>query len=208
MASGDVETRARLLNAAARLFAERGFARVTVRDICDKATANVAAVNHHFGGKDGLYQAVMTMAMEIMQATTEAARAAGQNLPAEGRLRAYISVFADRQLGIHHHAWIHQLMMREMSDPTPALTMVGEQVLKPRMTYLCCTIGELMGCAADDPRVVRCALSITAQFNSVLWSQGVTKLMNAPDAAGGIEQIADHIATFSLGGIAKTRGEP
>jgi len=197
----DLETRSRLLNAAARLFAERGVARVTVRDICTKAKANVAAVNYHFGGKDGLYQAVMRMAMETMQGTTEAARAAGQNQPPEERLRAYVSVFADRLLGAHHDTWIHQLMMREMADPTPALTMVAEEVLKPRMEYLCCTIGELMGCAPNDRRVVRCALSITAQFSSVLWNQGVTRLMNAPDAAGNIDQIADHIARFSLGGI-------
>ena len=208
MAPGDVETRSRLLNAAARLFAERGAARVTVRDICNKAKANVAAVNYHFGGKDGLYQAVMKMAMETMEATTEAARAAGRDHPPEERLRAYVSVFAERLLGAHHDTWIHQLMMREMSDPTPALTMVGEQVLKPRMAYLCCTIGELTGLVQNDARVVRCALSITAQFNSLLWNQGVARLMNAPDAAGRIDQIADHIATFSLGGIAKTRGEP
>ena len=117
-------------------------------------------------------------------------------------------MFAERLLGAHHDTWIHQLMMREMSDPTPALTMVGEQVLKPRMAHLCCTIGELTGLVQNDARVVRCALSITAQFNSLLWNQGVTRLMNAPDAAGRIDQIADHIATFSLGGIAKTRGEP
>src|SRR5258705_7289259 len=109
----DLETRSRLLNAAARLFAERGFARVTVRDICKKARANVAAVNYHFGGKDGLYQAVMGMAMETMQATTEAARAAGRNLPPEERIRAYVSVFAERLLGIQHETWIHQLMLRE-----------------------------------------------------------------------------------------------
>ena len=71
MEEKDLETRARLLNAAARLFAEHGFARVTVRDICRKARANVAAVNYHFGGKDGLYQAVMRMAMETMQGTTD-----------------------------------------------------------------------------------------------------------------------------------------
>jgi len=54
MEEKDLETRGRVLNAAARLFAEHGFATVTVRDICNKAGANVAAVNYHFGGKDGL----------------------------------------------------------------------------------------------------------------------------------------------------------
>jgi len=202
----DLETRARLLDAAARLFADRGFARVTVRDICKKAHANVAAVNYHFGGKDGLYDAVMRMAIETMQATTDAARAAGRDLPPRERIRAYVSVFADRLLGTHHETWIHQLMLREMSDPSPALAMVAEDVLKPRMAYLCRTIAELIGCAPDDPRAMRCALSVTSQFNSMLWSREVAQLVNASDAVPGpIDEIAEHIAQFSLGGIQKVR---
>jgi AcrR family transcriptional regulator len=199
MEEKDLETRARLLNAAARLFAERGFTRVTVRDICQKARANVAAVNYHFGGKDGLYTAVMRMAIETMQGTTEAARAAGQGLPPEQRIRAYVAVFADRLLGSHHETWIHQLMIRELSDPTPALSMVAEEVLKPRLDYLCCTIAELIGCAASDARARRCALSITSQFNSLLWKQ-------AP--AEPLEQVAAHIAEFSLGGIRQVGLKP
>jgi len=200
------ETRRRVLSAAAQLFAERGFARVTVRDICRKARANVAAVNYHFGGKEGLYQAVMRMAMETMEATTEAARAAGRHLSPEDRIRAYISVCADRLLGVHHETWIHQLMLREMADPTPALAMVAEEVLKPRMAYLCAIIAELIHCAPDDPRAVRCALSITAQFNSMLWKKAVAALMNAADAVpADTAAIADHIARFSLGGIEKAR---
>lgn len=203
----DRETRARLLHAGSRLFAERGYARVTVRDICQKARANVAAVNYHFGGKDGLYRAVMRHAMETMQATTEAAREAGRNLPAAERIRAYVSVFADRLLGVHHETWIHQLMLREMSDPTPALAMVAEEVLKPRMMYLSCTIAELLGCAVDDPRVIRCALSITCQFNSLLWTRAVAELLDADRRVpGSVDEIADHIARFSLGGIASSRG--
>ncbi len=204
--SEDLETRARLLQAAARLFAERGFARVTVRDICAKADANVAAVNYHFGGKDGLYQAVMRMAIDTMQETTEAARAAGRDLPPRERIRAYVSVFADRLLGSHHETWIHQLMLREMSDPSPALDMVADEVLRPRMAYLCGVIAELIDCAPDDPRVARCALSVTSQFNSMLWTKTVARLMQAPEAVpGAIDEIAEHITQFSLGGIQKIR---
>jgi AcrR family transcriptional regulator len=204
--SEDRETRARLLHAAARLFAERGYARVTVRDICKKARANVAAVNYHFGGKDGLYRAVMRQAMETMQATTEAAREAGRDLPPAERIRAYVSVFADRFLGVHHETWIHQLMLREMSDPTPALAIVAEEVLQPRVRYLSSAIAELLQCAPDDPRVLRCALSVTCQFNNLLWTRGVAQLLNAEDTAPGtIDEIAEHITRFSLGGMKAVR---
>jgi AcrR family transcriptional regulator len=209
MGEQDQETRARLLNAAARLFAERGFAKVTVRDISKKARANVAAVNYHFGGKDGLYAAVMRKAIETMQATTDAARAAGRELPPEKRIRAYVFVFARRLLGSDHETWIHQLMMRELSDRSPALERVAEEVLKPRMAYLCGAIGELIGCPPDDPRTVRCALSMTSQFNSMLWSKEVARFTHSAGAVPGtLDEIAEHITTFSIGGIARIRDAP
>jgi AcrR family transcriptional regulator len=47
-------TRAAILNAAERLYAERGFGDVTLRDIVAAADVNLAAVNYHFGSKDEL----------------------------------------------------------------------------------------------------------------------------------------------------------
>src|SRR5215471_17249019 len=47
-------TRASILDAAERLYAERGFSDVTLRDIVAAAGVNLAAVNYHFGSKDEL----------------------------------------------------------------------------------------------------------------------------------------------------------
>src|SRR5271163_1303272 len=47
-------TRAAILTAAERLYADRGFADVTLRDIVAAADVNLAAVNYHFGSKDEL----------------------------------------------------------------------------------------------------------------------------------------------------------
>lgn len=48
------QTRTAILNAAERLYAERGFGDVTLRDIVAAAEVNLAAVNYHFGSKDEL----------------------------------------------------------------------------------------------------------------------------------------------------------
>jgi len=49
---------------------------------------------------------------------------------------------------------------------------------------------------------VRCALSVTSQFNSLLWTRPVAKLLDAENAVPGtIDEIAEHIAGFSLGGM-------
>jgi AcrR family transcriptional regulator len=46
----------RLLDAAERLFCERGFDGTSVRDLTRAAQCNVAAVNYHFGNKENLYE--------------------------------------------------------------------------------------------------------------------------------------------------------
>ena len=47
-------TRSAILAAAERLYADRGFGDVTLRDIVAEASVNLAAVNYHFGSKDEL----------------------------------------------------------------------------------------------------------------------------------------------------------
>jgi AcrR family transcriptional regulator len=54
------ESKRRLLDAAEQLFADKGFEVVSVRDITQLAEANVAAVNYHFGSRDGLIALVVT----------------------------------------------------------------------------------------------------------------------------------------------------
>ncbi|MGQ9671001.1 MAG: TetR family transcriptional regulator, partial [Desulfosoma sp.] len=48
-------TRARLLDAACDVFAEKGYRGARLADICRRAGANIAAVNYHFGDKASLY---------------------------------------------------------------------------------------------------------------------------------------------------------
>ncbi len=50
------DTKARILDAAVGLFAEKGFDKTTVRAICRAAGVNVALVNYHFKSKEGLYE--------------------------------------------------------------------------------------------------------------------------------------------------------
>ncbi|MEV0071614.1 MULTISPECIES: TetR/AcrR family transcriptional regulator [unclassified Amycolatopsis] len=52
-------TRAALLAAAAELFAERGYAQATIRDIGERAGVDPAMIARYFGGKAQLYVAVL-----------------------------------------------------------------------------------------------------------------------------------------------------
>lgn len=199
---GDRETRDRLLRAAERLFAQRGFKDVTVREICHEARANVAAVNYHFGDKLGLYRETMQIAIDAMRDATEAARRAGEGLPPDDQLRAYIGLFLRRLLAPGHES-VHQLVNREINDPTPALDDLVEQGMRPRLEYLSGVVARIIGCNPDDPRVMRCVLSVQSQSiiyarpNAVAERLGF-KFRPTPVQ---IDEAASHIADFSIAGI-------
>jgi AcrR family transcriptional regulator len=188
-----------------RLFAQDGFAKVTVRDICRRARANVAAVNYHFDGKRGLYEEVLRTAIRTMRETTTAAREAGLGRPPEQQLAAYVEVFL-RRVSEGRDSWIHELMTRELADPTPALDLVIDQVVRPRMAYLSSIVASLIGCGVDDPRVRPCALSVHAQCLAVMKSPVAHRLGFERMTPDRLRAVADHIARFSIGGIRALAG--
>ena len=59
MSSEDVPTAQRILDAAQRLFAERGFNGTAVRDIAGRVGLNPASLYNHFRNKEALYEAVL-----------------------------------------------------------------------------------------------------------------------------------------------------
>lgn len=61
-------TRARILTAATRRFAETGFAGASTRSVAAEAQVNVATLAYHFGGKDGLYEAALNQLYESLLA--------------------------------------------------------------------------------------------------------------------------------------------
>jgi AcrR family transcriptional regulator len=204
----DHATRERLLGAARALFAERGFQRVAVREICHAAGANVAAINYHFGDKLGLYLEVVRQAVEVMRETNEAAMQAPEAASAEDRIRSYLRVYVRNVVGKGRDSWIHRLMNHELHDPTPALDIVVDQAIAPRMRYLSRVVAELLGCDVGDDRVLRSVASIQGQALIYLRNPIAARLVTGvrPEALD-IEAVAQHIADFSIAGLrAMARG--
>lgn len=197
----DPRTRARLLKAAEELFGERGFKKVTVREICHAAKANVAAVNYHFGDKLGLYREVLQSAIDRMRATSESAREEGRGRPPEEQLRLYLGIFLARILSPGGEG-VHRLITREVNDPTEAFDTLVEQGLRPRIEYLSGIVALIMKCDRKDPRVLRCVGSIQSQAFTYLKNPVATRLgFTFKPTPEFIAQAADHIATFSIAGI-------
>jgi AcrR family transcriptional regulator len=201
--AADTATHERLLAAATRLFAQRGFHAVSVRDIAHAARANVAAVNYYFDGKLGLYRAVVRAAVQAMRAGDDAFLTAGLNASPENQLRTYVSGYLPRIASTDDRtAWIHDLMRHEMSEPTPLAPWIAEHGIMPRIEYLAGVVAKLLDCKPTDKRVARCVISIQAQclfYRPDRFRTAAFKGWPVSDAE--LAAAADHIVEFSLAGI-------
>jgi AcrR family transcriptional regulator len=61
--SDGAEARHRLLHTALRLFAQKGFAKTSTREIAREAEVNISAISYYFGDKEGLYAATFSEPM-------------------------------------------------------------------------------------------------------------------------------------------------
>jgi AcrR family transcriptional regulator len=84
-------TRDRILRAAQRLFADRGYADTSVRAVVAKARVNQASINYHFGGKDGLYREVLRATIRALTEQQLAHAEEMKGMPRENALAEFIN---------------------------------------------------------------------------------------------------------------------
>lgn len=198
-------TRQRLLEAAGEVFADVGFEKATVRDICKKAGANVAAINYHFRDKDNLYVEVLKYAHQC--ATVENLQAiqqmAGGSLPAEERLRVFVRTFLLRAFHAGKAAWHGKLVAQEMSKPTALLDHLVKDEIRPRAAFLEATVAELIGNNPPQDLVRRCARSVVSQCVFYHLCRPMVERLHPEQGfeMADLEVLADHITRFSLHAI-------
>jgi AcrR family transcriptional regulator len=83
-------TRERILSAAERLFAERGYEATSIRAIVGKARVNQAAINYHFAGKDGLYREILRTAFRALTEHQLTHAQETKAMPREQALEAFV----------------------------------------------------------------------------------------------------------------------
>jgi AcrR family transcriptional regulator len=201
------DTRARLLEAAGEVFAEQGFRSATIREICTRAGANIAAVNYHFRDKEGLYSAVLKHTASVALERYPLGAGVAADAPAAQRLEAFIRNFLTRLLAEGPAALHGRLMAREMVEPTKALDEIAARFAGPQHARLRLIMSELLGPGAADPLIRHCCASVVGQclFHR-LCRPMIQRIM--PDQSydeAGREALVRHITDFSLSAIAAAR---
>ncbi len=192
-------TRDKLLDAAGRAFAERGYSSATIRDICKEAGANVAAVNYHFKDKLALYSEVLNRVKRASHVDQMRA-ALDQNASPEEILRDVIKA---RLRGLHAQNlpdWYFRIAVREFAQPTPAMSRVIDKVMRPIYERMLEVVGKIIGRSPDHERTRLCTYSVMGQILLYVLAGPVLvrlwpEMKMTPEQ---LDRVADHIADFSL----------
>src|SRR6185312_5359954 len=157
-------TRARLIEAAGQVFAEHGFQSATIREICARAGANIAAVNYHFRDKAGLYLAVLSHSMTLDLAHPDPRHIALTSESPDEALRLIISAMLHRMYSpITGRACHLRIMAHEMAQPTEALPRVVEEVIEPNYAAMRGILARILGAQPQDEITRLCAHSVVGQ---------------------------------------------
>jgi AcrR family transcriptional regulator len=194
-------TRYQLLEAAGEEFAEVGFRNATVRAICQRAGANIAAINYHFGDKETLYVEVLRYAHGKALDKYPVLLNVPETAAPEKKLHAFIHSLLLRIFEKGSQSWHGRLMSREMIEPTAALDALIEERIRPTHNALAKIIGEILKCPPTDERVGFCVFSVLSQC--VFYNHcrpAISKLFPnlLPHDAASIEKLAVQITHFSL----------
>jgi AcrR family transcriptional regulator len=199
-------TRAKLLEAAGHVFAERGYYAATIREICMRAGANVAAVNYHFHDKIGLYTEVLQQSVRAKQ--LESIRdSLDSSAPPEETLRAVIRMRLQAMRSGAVRDFQFRIMAHEFAQPTPAMARIINKVSRPLYDRFRQVVGQIIGLPSGHEKTRLCVHSIMGQIMLyVLASPVLARLWpELKMTPAQLDRIADHITDFSLAYLREVR---
>lgn len=203
-------TRAQLLEAAGQVFAEKGVALTTGREVADRAGTNSAAINYHFGGIENLYAEVLVEAHDRVASLEELASLAEGVLTPREKLRQLLQAAAATIVEPAEKTWALRVLTRELLSPSTAFQILNERAILPKRMAINVIVAEILGRQPGDPMVARCTLAIMAPVTVLLVTDPAIAREAFPDLLEGrhsAEALADFLYSFALGGIDALEGQ-
>ena len=195
------DTRQKLIDVAGQLFSEKGFEATTVREVCQLAGVNIAAIHYHFGDKERLYIEAVKYA-HCQQGVIQFEWPPG--LTPEQKLGGMIAHMVQMMLAEDAPSWHIELMMRELARPTRACQALVEEFISPMFAQLLAIVSEFL--PDESPLILRqqLAFSVVAQCLLYRYHRPIGRLLVGEETfrkMTEVEQAARQITAFSIGGI-------
>ena len=196
-ASGSHDARQRLLLAGLRLFALKGYARTSTRELAEVAHVNVAAISYYFGDKAGLYRAAF---FEPLGCATgdDAPRCSGPAPSLDDAIRGFYAGFLAPLKQGDVSRLCMKLRFRELLEPTGLWDEILAQGIQPMHDALMAALCRHFGLAAPDADLQRLGVALAALGVHMHVGRDVTDRV-APglmEGAAAIDLWSDRLAMF------------
>ena len=198
---GGQATRQHLLETAGQLFAERGFAEGTTKEIAQRAGTPMASINYHFGSREGLYEAVLIEAhRQIVNLDELLSIAQDSDAGAEDKLRMVLA----RVVGMsatRNAPWGFRVMVREVLSPSAMLPSLVEKAVRPKAAVMRALIGQVLDLPDSHPAVQRAVAFVVlpAIVLMVAPREGPEKLL--PALVQDPQGLQDDLLRYVMGGL-------
>lgn len=195
------DTRQKLINYAGEIFSAKGFESTTVREVCQAAGVNIAAIHYHFGDKERLYLECVKHA-HCQHGMIDFDWPNGTS--SQEKLTTMVTHMLTMMLATDQPAWQIELMMRELARPTAACRVLVEEFISPVFTQLLAIVSEML--PAETPLLARqqTAFSVVAQCLLYRYHRPIGQLLIGEEQFQrllNVDTVARQIVAFSLGGI-------
>lgn len=193
-------TRAVVLEAAGRVFAERGFGEATSKEICERAGTNNAAVNYYFGGKEGLYEEVLIEAHRQMLSLEDLNQIVSSEAPPEEKLRAFLGHIIHTAMNASN-LWGIKIFLRELASPSPFVPKFLETTAIPKVQKIRELVQDITGLAPDSAAVQRATAFVVMPCMGLIFFPEKLRALVLPAAATNAEGLLEEMLTYMFGGL-------
>jgi TetR/AcrR family transcriptional regulator, regulator of cefoperazone and chloramphenicol sensitivity len=197
-----VEARARLLHTALRLFAEKGFANTSTRELATAAGVNIASISYYFGDKAGLYRAAYTEPMG--GSCGEVITFDPTKVLLEPALRLMLTQFV---APLKQGDLVQQCMrlhFREMLEPTGLWAEEIDNGIRPAHEALLQVLCQHLKLEQADDDIHRLAFSIVGLAIHMFVGRDIMQVLRPQlqDDAAAIDTYTERLLSYALAMVA------
>ncbi len=202
------KSKLRLLDAAEQLFAKRGFESVSVRDVTQLAKANVAAVNYHFGSREGLVALVITRYImpvneeRLMRLEVLEKKAGGKAVPLEEIVEAFVRPVAGmvRKSELSEQLFC-KLVGRIFAAQGEGFPPAVEEQMKVLSARFIRAFGKALPTVPQEELVWRMHFMIGALIHMLMNQEMLNRLTGGASGNPSMEQTVGRFIRFAAAGL-------
>lgn len=211
-------TKDRILDAAERLFAQKGFAQTSLRDITAEAGVNLAAVNYHFQSKEHLIAAVFERRIGPLNEQRLAMldqlerEAAGGPVPIEGILRAVMEPVL-RMVRTPEGACAANLIGRAHTEPGDIFAHLFTGQFEPVVLRMLSAARRSLPELPEVELLWKLQFSIGAMSHVIAGQRHIKVISGGRCDTSDVDGMLDRLITFVAAGcrapaVSRGKGEP